>query len=44
MNINKIFEVQMKIIINESLYKKEIIDEYTFSKVNDILLKELTRI
>lgn len=44
MNINRIFEVQMKIIINENLYKKEIIDEYTFSKVNDILLKELTKI
>ena len=41
MNINKITEVQMKIIINASLYKKKVIDEHTFSAVNDVLLKTL---
>lgn len=38
---NKIFETQLQIIINNSLYKKKVIDEYTFSKVNDKLLKKL---
>ena len=41
MNINKITEVQIKIIINTSLYKKKIIDEQTFSLVNEMLLKKL---
>jgi len=41
MKINKITEVQMQIIINTNLYKKSIIDESTFSKVNDKLLKML---
>ena len=44
MNINKITEVQMKIIINASLYKKNVIDEHTFSAVNDVLLKTLKRL
>ena len=38
---NKIFELQIQIIINTNLYKKNIIDEKTFSKVNDKLLKNL---
>ena len=41
MNINKITEVQMKIIINTSLYKKKVIDEHTFSAVNDVFFKTL---
>jgi len=41
MNINKITEVQMQIIINNNLYKKNVIDENTFSKVNDKLLRTL---
>ena len=38
---NKIFEVQIQIIINNNLYRKNLIDENTFSKVNDKLLKNL---
>lgn len=41
MDMNKITEVQMQIIINTNLYKKSIIDESTFSKVNEKLLKML---
>lgn len=41
MNVNKITEIQMQIIINANLYKKSIIDENTFSKVNEKLLKML---
>lgn len=41
MNINKITEVKFKIIINNNLYKKKIIDENTFSKANERLLKLL---
>ncbi len=36
-----IFNLKIKIIINQNLYKKDCIDEETFSKVNDILLKRL---
>lgn len=39
MDINKITELQLQIIINNNLYKKNIIDENTFSKVNERLLK-----
>ena len=38
---NKIFEIQMQVIINNSLYKKNYIDKKTFSKVNEKLLKIL---
>lgn len=38
---NKIFELELQIIINNSLYKKNIIDENTFGKVNEILLKNI---
>ena len=41
MDINKIVEVQIQIIINTNLYKKNIIDENTFSKANEKLLKML---
>lgn len=41
MKINKITDVQIKIIINTSLYKKSIIDEETFSIVNELLLNKL---
>ncbi len=37
----EIFYLKIKIIINQNLYKKDCIDEDTFSKVNDILLKKL---
>ena len=39
--MNKIVEVQIQIIINTNLYKKNIIDENTFSKANEKLLKML---
>ncbi|MDY6071533.1 MAG: hypothetical protein SPI44_01495 [Bacilli bacterium] len=38
---NKIFELQIQIIINTNLYRKNVIDENTFSKINDKLLKNL---
>lgn len=41
MDMNKIAEVQIQIIINTNLYKKNIIDENTFSKANEKLLKML---
>ncbi len=41
MNISKITEVQMQLIINNNLYKKNIIDESTFSQANEKLLKML---
>ena len=41
MKINEITEVQMKIIINSNLYKRKLIDENTFSKANETLLKIL---
>lgn len=41
MNISKITEVQLQIIINNNLYKKKIIDEDTFSKANEKLLRLL---
>ncbi len=41
MDMNKIVEVQIQIIINTNLYKKNIIDENTFSKANEKLLKML---
>ena len=37
----KIFTIEIKIIINNNLYKKNIIDEKTYSKVNDLLLHKL---
>lgn len=39
MNINTITELQLQIIINNNLFKRNIIDEDTFTKANDKLLK-----
>ena len=39
MKFNKITELQLQLIINNNLYKKNIIDENTFSKANEKLLK-----
>ena len=39
MKFNKITELQLQLIINKNLYKKNIIDEDTFSKANEKLLK-----
>lgn len=39
MKLNSIAELQLQIIINNNLYKKRIIDENTFSKANERLLK-----
>ena len=39
MKIDDITKLQLQIIINNNLYKKNVIDENTFSKVNDKLLK-----
>lgn len=41
MDISKVTKVQMQLIINNNLYKKNIIDENTFSKANEKLLKAL---
>ena len=38
---NKIFELQIQIIINTNLLKKKVIDESTFLKVNDKLLRNI---
>lgn len=37
----KKFIIELKIVINNSLYKKKIIDENTFINVQELLLKEL---
>lgn len=37
----KKFIIELKIVINNSLYKKKMIDEKTFINVNDLLLKKL---
>lgn len=39
MKLNAITELQLQLIINNNLYKKNIIDENTFSKANERLLK-----
>lgn len=39
MKFNKITEIQIQILINNNLYKKEIIDEETYSIVNEKLLR-----
>lgn len=39
MKLNTITELQLQLIINKNLYKKNIIDENTFSKANERLLK-----
>lgn len=44
MNINKITDIKIKIIINNNLYNRKVIDEETFSKVNEQLIKMLKNI
>lgn len=39
MDISKITEVQLQIMINDSLFKRNVIDENTYSKANERLLK-----
>ena len=39
MKLNAITELKLRLIINNNLYKKNIIDENTFSKANERLLK-----
>ena len=39
MKINTITELQLQIIINNNLYKRNVIDENTFTKANEKLLK-----
>ena len=39
MKLNAITELRLQLIINNNLYKKNIIDENTFSKANERLLK-----
>ena len=38
MKLDRITELQLQLIINNNLYTKNIIDENTFSKVNEKLL------
>ncbi len=38
MDIHKMFEIKIKIILNNNLYKNQMIDEETYSKVNEKLL------
>ena len=37
--LTKPIEVKIKIIINNNLYKKNIIDKQTYSAINELLLK-----
>lgn len=39
MKLNTITELQLQLIINNNLYKRNVIDESTFSKANERLLK-----
>ena len=44
MKVNDITKLQLQIIINNNLYKKNIIDENTFTKANEKLLKMIKSI
>lgn len=44
MNLNAITQLQLQLIINNNLYKKNVIDESTFSKANEKLLKMLKKL
>ena len=44
MKLNTITELQLQLIINNNLYKKNIIDENTFSKANERLLKMIKKL
>lgn len=39
MKVNTITELQLQIIINNNLYKRNVIDEDTFTKANERLLR-----
>ena len=41
---NEIFRINIEIIINRNLCNKNVIDENTFMKVNEILLKKLNEL
>ena len=43
MNEEKL-KINIEIIINNSLYKKELIDKETYTRVNESLLRKLNRI
>ena len=38
---DKLTELQIEILINQSLFEKKLIDENTYLKVNDQLLKSI---
>lgn len=42
--IKEKFITELKIVINNSLYKKKVIDENTFVNAQELLLKELNRL
>lgn len=44
MKVNDITKLQLQIIINNNLYKKNIIDENMFTKANERLLKMIKSI
>ena len=44
MKTSKIFEVQLEIIINMKLYEKHVINEVTFTKVNNKLINQLKKL
>ncbi len=39
MRINTVTELQIQLIINNNLYKRKVIDDITYTKVNEKLLK-----
>lgn len=41
MTNEEIFNINIQIIINRNLYKKNIIDENTFIRIEEILLKKI---
>ncbi len=41
---NEIFNINVEIIINRKLYERKIIDENTFTLVQEILLKKLNKL
>lgn len=44
MDIQNAFDIKIKMILNNSLYKRKIIDEETYSKANEKLLLLLKNI
>lgn len=41
---NEIFNINVEILINRKLYERKIIDENTFTLVQEILLKKLNKL